>query len=64
MSSKDRRASVGISDATTAYLVECDGCEFETAVDGRDEAARTAQDHLDATGHEVVAVEMPPHVQQ
>lgn len=46
--------------ATKKFLVECDGCFFEQPAEGRDEAAKIGNDHHHETGHEVVAVEMPP----
>lgn len=60
MSSQDRRARPGSTDETRQYLVECDDCSFEATADGRDRAAQTARQHLADTGHDVVAVEVPP----
>lgn len=47
---------------TKRYLVECDECDFERTVEGRDGATRVGDDHRRATGHEIVAVELPPSV--
>lgn len=44
------------------FLVECDGCGYEQAVDSRAEATRVGSDHRRETGHEVVAVELPPSI--
>lgn len=42
------------------FLVDCDGCGYERAADSRAEATRIGNDHRRETGHEVVAVELPP----
>lgn len=41
------------------FMVACDDCPFEQAVESREEAEVVAQQHLDQTNHEVVALEMP-----
>ncbi|WP_226007012.1 hypothetical protein [Natrinema salinisoli] len=45
---------------TKRFLVECDGCSYERSADGRDEAMRIGTDHRLETGHEPIAVELPP----
>lgn len=47
---------------TRQYLVKCEGCSFEHPTDERDDAARIGTDHHRETGHEVVAVEVPPSI--
>lgn len=47
---------------TRRYLVECDGCEFERTVEGRDGVTRVGNAHRRETGHELVAVELPRSV--
>ena len=42
------------------FLVKCDGCPFERTTDGREEARRTGSDHQRETGHELIALEVPP----
>ncbi|WP_254764698.1 hypothetical protein [Natrinema marinum] len=42
------------------FLVQCDGCSFERSADGREEATRIGTHHRRETGHEIVAVELPP----
>ncbi|WP_408958027.1 hypothetical protein [Natrinema sp. 74] len=42
------------------FLVQCDGCSFERPADGREEATQVGTDHRRETGHELVAVELPP----
>lgn len=42
------------------FQVECDDCPFERAVEGRERAEGTAQDHTADTGHDVLVVELPP----
>ncbi|SEP84596.1 hypothetical protein [Natrinema salaciae] len=42
------------------YLVDCNGCSYERAATGRDEATRIGTDHRRETGHELVAIELPP----
>lgn len=42
-----------------SFMVACDDCPFEQAGVSREEAAAVAQQHIDQTAHEVVAVEMP-----
>ncbi len=44
------------------FLVQCDGCSFERSANGRDEATEVGADHRQETGHEIVAVELPPSV--
>lgn len=47
---------------STPYLVKCDVCSFERTVDGRDEATRVGNDHRRETGHDIVALEVPPSI--
>lgn len=42
------------------FHVDCAACSFETEVEGRVTAGRVANDHRKETGHDVVAVELPP----
>lgn len=41
------------------FMVTCDDCPFEQAVGSRAAAEAVAQQHLDDSGHDVFAVEMP-----
>ncbi len=41
------------------YMATCDDCPFERAASSRTKAAAVARRHLDETGHDVFAVEMP-----
>lgn len=41
------------------YMATCDDCPFERATATRAKAAAVARRHLDETGHDVLAVEMP-----
>ena len=45
---------------TRRFLVECEGCSFERAATGRDEAERIGDAHRGETGHNLVALELPP----
>ena len=47
---------------TKQFLVDCDGCSFERTATGRDEATQIGIAHRRATGHELVAIEMPSSV--
>ncbi|WP_222918753.1 hypothetical protein [Natrinema sp. SYSU A 869] len=47
---------------TKQFLVECDGCSYERPADGRDEATRIGTDHRQETGHDLVAIELPPSI--
>jgi hypothetical protein len=42
------------------FQVECSGCSFEQKIEGRVTAGKVARDHREETGHDVVAVELPP----
>ncbi|QSW99229.1 hypothetical protein [Haloterrigena alkaliphila] len=42
------------------FLVECEGCSFECATTGREEAERIGDAHRGETGHDLVALELPP----
>lgn len=46
--------------ATKQFLVACDGCSFERAATGREEAERIGDSHRGETGHDLVALEVPP----
>lgn len=56
-------AAVPTRDETKRFLVDCDGCSYEQAADGREEATRIGADHRHATGHELVALELPRSVE-
>lgn len=56
-------AAAPAGEETKRFLVDCDGCSYERAADGREEATRIGADHRRATGHELVAVELPPSVE-
>ena len=45
---------------TKQFLVQCDECSYEEAATGRAEATQLGADHRQATGHELVALELPP----
>lgn len=45
------------------FIVECNGCGYERSADGRDEATRIGTDHRRETGHELVAIELPPMIE-
>lgn len=47
---------------TKRFLVKCDGCSYERPADGRTEATRIGNEHRRETGHELVALELPPSV--
>ncbi|WP_226479358.1 hypothetical protein [Natrinema amylolyticum] len=47
---------------TKQFLVACDGCSYERPADGREEATRIGSDHRRETGHDLVAIELPPSV--
>ena len=47
-------------EETKRFLVECDVCSYERSADGRDEATRIGNAHRRETGHELVALELPP----
>lgn len=47
-------------DGTKRFFVKCDGCSFEQRVTGRDEATQIGTAHRHETGHDLVAVEVPP----
>ncbi|QLK26375.1 hypothetical protein HYG81_01785 [Natrinema zhouii] len=47
-------------EETKRFLVECNGCSYERSADGRLEATRIGNDHRRETGHELVAIELPP----
>lgn len=42
------------------FHVECSACSFEREIEGRVTAGKVAHDHREETGHDVVAVELPP----
>jgi hypothetical protein len=44
------------------FLVKCDACSYERAADGREEATRLGIDHRRETGHDPIAVEVPPSI--
>ncbi|GAB3671101.1 hypothetical protein [Halopiger thermotolerans] len=50
-------------NATAQFLVQCESCSFERSTDGREEATRLGNVHHRETGHEIVAVQMPPSVE-
>lgn len=53
----------GTEDESKQFLVKCESCSFERATDGREEATRLGNVHHRKTGHEIVAVEVPPSVE-
>ncbi|WP_049890829.1 hypothetical protein [Natrinema versiforme] len=56
-------AAVPTREATKRFLVDCDSCSYERTADGREEATRIGADHRRATGHELVALEVPQSVE-
>lgn len=48
---------------TKRFLVDCNVCSYERAATGRDEATQIGTDHRKETGHELVAVELPPSIE-
>ncbi|RKD95919.1 hypothetical protein [Halopiger aswanensis] len=63
MSSDDPALEQGeTGDETKQFLVKCESCSFERSTDGREEATRLGNVHHRETGHEIVAVEVPPSV--
>ncbi|AEH38069.1 hypothetical protein [Halopiger xanaduensis] len=50
-------------DDSKQFLVRCESCSFERSTDGREEATRLGNIHHRETGHEIVALEVPPSVE-
>lgn len=49
---------------TKRFRVSCDNCSYERSAEGRAEATRLGTTHRRETGHEIVALEVPPSVER
>lgn len=45
------------------FLVQCDSCSFERSATGREDVTQIGNAHRRETGHELVALELPPSIE-
>ncbi|MCU4740585.1 hypothetical protein [Natronoglomus mannanivorans] len=58
----DTREKPADSGQPKQFLVKCNGCSFERTTAGREEVTQIGNDHRRETGHELVALEVPPSI--